>query len=243
MDQSELMKDLQQYIEVRARQIAEDVYKTQGTQFGVSTTPAHLHNNIDSSSLPPLSIEGYSPLPATPGSILDPNFMGHQIVIQGDSSSTYDSPANVMQSVFPIFPIATIYGGGNSTAYTLTGSPIAGATTATLTGAYVGTTGTYATAFQSSEIKNVLFTNGSTALSWTTKLQYSGGGVNISLNGDSAFKGGDATLGTSVIFSAAEALIPEIWFRIDQPATIEKWWGIGFNPLGIYASAIIGLTI
>lgn len=54
--------------------------------------------------------------------------------------------------------------------YTVTVAPVNGATSATLTAAYTQTTGYQYTNFSDGEQRNVLYTNGSTAISWSVAL-------------------------------------------------------------------------
>ncbi len=57
-----------------------------------------------------------------------------------------------------------------SATYTVTVAPVNGATSATLSSAYTQTTGYQYTNFSDGEQRNVLYTNGSTAISWTPAL-------------------------------------------------------------------------
>lgn len=60
----------------------------------------------------------------------------------------------------------------------LTGAPIAGATSATLTSNWVGTTGTYQMGFSDAEVKNVTLTNGAATVTWSGGLT-NGVSVNV----------------------------------------------------------------
>lgn len=233
---SKIDASLLEIIQQEAKKAAQNVYATEGTRYGVADVPTHTHNNIDTGSVPASSVTGFVPLPAQLGDMLSPDTLGSQVVVQGNTTKSYGNNTAVGQATFPIYPVPIIYGGGSSTAYTLTGTPAAGATSATLTAPYAGTTGTYATAFSSTEIKNVNFTNGSANISWSSGLELPGGGTGISLNGASVFQGGDAPLGTMVIFSAELSLTPQLWIRVDQGAVAAKWWGIDFT------TGIWGLT-
>lgn len=227
---------LLEVIRQEATKAAEKVYASKGTQYGVANVPTHVHNGVDSVSIPPTSIDNFATLPSGLSGVLSRVALGTQVVTQGNTKSGFGAVTNVIQSVFAEMPLVIISGGGNSTPYTLTGTRPAGSTTATLTGNFVGTTGTYATSFFSTEVKQVRFTNGSAAINWSTPLQYSTAGTGISVNGDSTFNGGDAVLGTVVMFCAEESLTPQLWVRARNNTGDEKWWAINFD------GGIIGLT-
>ena len=228
---------LLEIVQIEANKAAEQVYAKKGTMFGVATIPTHEHTGVDSLPVSSQNVSGFIALPANSGDVVNPTTLGNQIVTQGDTRRGYGVFATVSQAVFPVYPVVIIGGGGSSdTSYSMTGIRPAGSTTGTLTVNFTGTSGTYATAFVSTEIKNVTFTNGSTSISWDTPLVYSSGGTGLSINGDSTFQGGDAPLGTMIIFVSELSLYPQIWVRANNGAGVEKWWGITMT------DGIIGFT-
>ncbi len=99
----------------------------------------------------------------------------------GNSSSTNatrgkqwinDEHRYLLQKYFDnVFSVTLATVGGGS--YTLTGSLSAGGVTATLTASWTLTTGYQLVNFSSGEQRNVLFTNGSTGISWAQQLTQS----------------------------------------------------------------------
>lgn len=219
-------------IQIESKKAATQVYEEKGTRWGVAETPTHTHNSVDSVGVPAASVAGFLPLPAQTGDILAPSTLGNQVVIQGNTTRGYGVFTTVGQPSFPIYPVPIISGGGSSTPFTLTGSPSAGAVSATLTAPYGGTTGTYSTSFSTTEVKPVRFTNGSASITWPSGLVYAAGTA-ITLQGDSSFHGGNAPLGTVVIFSAELSVYPQLWVRVDNGAFNEKWWGIDLDGYSI----------
>jgi hypothetical protein len=93
-----------------------------------------------------------------------------------DSAGTYDLGS-------PAFPFRNIYGtvtsATSATSRTLTGIPAIAATSATLSSAWTGTTLTRIAMFTNGDVRLVNFTNGSTAISWSTGLSAAAGSNTI----------------------------------------------------------------
>lgn len=106
---------LLEIIQQEAKKAAEDVYNSKGTLFNVAQVPAHAHNNIDSKSIPPTSVDGFVPLPATSGGVVSPTTLGNQGVGQGSINVGYGYLATGTQASFVSFPVTTIYGHGVGT--------------------------------------------------------------------------------------------------------------------------------
>jgi hypothetical protein len=49
-----------------AQKVANDVYNSKGTQYGVPVTPVHTHNNIDSPALDPKFFLGFPVISSAP---------------------------------------------------------------------------------------------------------------------------------------------------------------------------------
>lgn len=88
-----------------------------------------------------------------------------------------DSPNVPATNVTGFLPLSAIDGGvldprilGVLTAETLTGTVAQGATSATLSSGWSGTTGTYVVYFSNGDKRNVLFTNSSTSITWSPGL-------------------------------------------------------------------------
>jgi hypothetical protein len=229
--------ELQPFIQKDIRDLATQIYEemAQKQKFNVSQVPLHRHNGKDAPYIPALNVEGFVPLPSSQNGVVNQNLLQGQIATQGDSTLTFSLRTTSNQQVFPIYPIVIISGGGSSTVLELTGGVSPGDVDATLNAPFGGTSGTYATAFDSTEIKLVTYVNGSADITWETPLLYAAG-VDISLNGDSTFNGGEAPLGTMVIFCAELSMLPQIWIRANNGAGVEKWWGLTMD------TGIIGFT-
>jgi len=91
-----------------------------------------------------------------------------QAVASG-KSLVNDQHRYLLQRYFDNERTVTISTVGSAT-YTVTVAPVNGATSATLTAPYTKTTGYQYTNFSDGEQRNVLYTNGSTAISWTNAL-------------------------------------------------------------------------
>ncbi len=166
---------------------------TNAQQFGVSQVALHTHNGIDSpvikspitSYMGQVSINGSAgPIFPTGWQVVSPSvgiyIITHNLGITDKNytifassldpgrvyrvaNATNDNYSNVVEIHWDTVQIgfATI---------TFTGSVSSGATSATLTTAWVGRTSDYFVIFSTGEIRAVLFTDGSTAVSWTPAL-------------------------------------------------------------------------
>lgn len=104
--------------EDQIRKIASEVYFELGTQYGVASIPTHSHNNIDTNSIPALSVNGFQalsgkngPSVATSG-VLSPKALGNQGVAQGSTLIGYGYLATGKIAQFITFPVPIIYGHG-----------------------------------------------------------------------------------------------------------------------------------
>ncbi len=109
----------------------------------------------------------------------------------------------------------------------MTGSPLAGATSATLTAPWGGATATYSVQFGGSQVRNVNFTAASTAITWTPGLDINTGSTGATVTAGSRFNGGDAPYGTVILFRNDDDNIMQIWVR-SEPTTVNAAW-FGFN--------------
>lgn len=230
---------LEQYEEIQPliqKEIAsefEKLYKQYATKYGVSSTPLHRHNNIDSPAIGDASITNFVQLPATavtpaygPGAastgtpgVANEELLGLQ-VIDNPAEAGFGNPSNVW-----VMPIPIIHGFGTTTNITFTSGRSAGATSGTLTGAWGGASGSYAVRFSSGEIRYVSLSNGSTGASWSPGLTFaSTAGVVVVAN--AAFKGGEAPLGSMVMFVNPSNLSQQLWVRADVDGYTERWWGV-----------------
>ncbi len=90
-------------------------------------------------------------------------------VVATGKSLVNDQHRYLLQKYFDNERTVTLSTVGSAT-YTVTAAPVNGATSATLSTAYTQTTGYQYTNFSDGEQRNVLYTNGSTAISWSTAL-------------------------------------------------------------------------
>ena len=215
MDKETIQKMIQDGIEA---------YMTR-KQFTISNLPNHEHNGTDTKKIQAINVGGFLPLPGTQGGVVDPKVLGDEIVIQGETRNGYGTFSTGNKVQFPIYSIPVIMGGGNTTNETLTGVVAAGATSATLTGAYANPTDIIPTVFSSGEMADVQYTNGSAAISWPAPLTYAAT-ADIVIVGDAVFKGGEAPYGSAIIFSAFDNLYPILYFRVPMEGLIEKWFGV-----------------
>jgi hypothetical protein len=187
-------------------------------QYTVPQVPDHHHNNSDSSILGGEAVDQFQILPAITGGVANSLVLNRQTinsaVVTGLSTTIYEAP----------FPV--IYGSGTTTAITMTGTPGISAVSATLTGAWGGASGSFATQFASGEVRNVTYSNGSTALSWTPGLLISSGSTGATLTGGARFNGGDAPYGTIIIFRNDDNGVHQIWFKSQVGAVNATWFGI-----------------
>lgn len=228
----EQFAELQPFIQKEIESQFEALYKQYATKYGVASVPLHKHNGLDAPIIPPESFEMVSFLPAgnqsdvnvvqnTGPGVANESVLGNQII---------DNPVGVGRgnpSKVPTVPLPIIYGQGTTTAITFTGTPSIGATSATLTGAWGGATGTFAITFGSTEIRNVSFTNASTAVTWVEPLKTGAVTTGATVIADSNFKGGDAPFGTQIVFRNDNDGIYQLWVKTDE-ATVAGTW-LGFN--------------
>lgn len=95
-----------------AQEVAEQVYQTYGSRWGVNQTPAHYHTPADSNTIPPTSVDGFVPLPASTGGVVNASTLGNQIVTQGNSTRGYGKFTTVSQATFPVYPLVIVNGNG-----------------------------------------------------------------------------------------------------------------------------------
>ena len=188
-------------------------------QYSVTRVPVHTHNNLDAPNLPQLSVNGFEVLPGTPNGVANPKLLNGQALTLGDAivSTVAQEYANIYS-----YPLPVVYGYGTTDTLTLTGVVSAGAVSATLTGAYGGTTGQYAVQFDSDEVRIATLTASSTAIVWTPALT-TGAGVNVTQINNARFHGGEAVSGTALIFRNDDDGILQLWVRTD-PGTFTNAW-------------------
>lgn len=203
----------------------------QKAQYGVTRVPVHIHNNIDAPNIPQYSITGFVPLPGIDNSIASPTLLNGQALVFGDTafSTPYINYANIFT-----YPLPIIYGYGTTSSLTLTGTPISGATSATLTGAWGGVTGNYGIQFNSTEVRIAILTNGSTAITWSPGLSTGAGSSTITLIGNARFKGGNAPYGTVIIFRNDDDGILQLWVRSQPGIITEAWAGVDLGGTGLF---------
>jgi len=208
----------------------------QSKQYNLSKITNHEHNGTDSNKISAINVQGFEPLPANKGGVVNPLVLGDETVIQGNSRNGYGVFNTVNKVQFPIYPIPNIMGGGSQANYTVTGAISAGATGATLgvpgaTGPsglepYPNPTDTIPTIFSTGELADVTYTFNSSRISWPAPAIY-GGTTTITQVGDSVFKGGEAVYGTMLAFSSGpDSLTPTLWVRVPVEGTEAKWFGV-----------------
>lgn len=189
MEKEEIIQLIQQQIQA----------EKQNSQYGVSRVPVHTHNNIDSPNLQQHSIVGFQTLPSALGTVEAPD--GSMTLVQGVANPallngqalTFGDQTvgtegfNSYTSMY-VYPLPVIYGYGTTSSdtlftasKTLTGTPIAGATTATMTTLWGSATGQYWGTFTSGESRLITFTNASANISWTTGLVAGAGGTGLAI--------------------------------------------------------------
>lgn len=231
---------LEQYAEIEAlvKKTAEDtarqVYNEMATKYGVAKTPLHRHNGADSPTIGDGSITNFIQLPATqntpaygngaastgtPG-VANETLLGQQ-VIDNPAQAGFGNPANVW-----VMPIPIIHGFGVETSIAFTANRNAGATSGTLTAPWGGASGSYAVRFGlANEIRYVTLTNGATTASWSPALAFNEG-TSAEVVGDASFKGGEAPLGTTILFVNGANLSQQLWIRADVDGYTDRWWGV-----------------
>lgn len=126
-------------------------------------------------SITPSIISGTTPIPSDA-----PKGVPVVFYTVGDGSlPTYILPNTVYylsytNSTYSVYPTSTVT---PTTALTLSGSILAGATSATLNTNFTGVTGNYSTTFNNAnlDVRSVLYTNGSSAISWSVGLTQNAG--------------------------------------------------------------------
>lgn len=194
----------------------------QAAQYGVTRVPVHTHNNIDSPNINQTSITGFTALDGIAGGVANSKLLNGQILAFGDRV-TGNKPTSIYSNVYN-YALPVVYGYGTTSAgLTMTGSPIAGATTATLTGAFGDPTQSTAVQFVNGEIRIANFTNGSTAVTWSGPLQFASGGTALSVINNARFHGGTAPSGTVLIFRNDDDGVLQLWSRTQTDLFIESW--------------------
>lgn len=219
--------NLLEIIQQEATKAAKAVYADKGTMFGVADTPTHSHNNVDSTQLPFLNT-----IPSVGSGVLSPT----QLIGVGNGSSSQvqsvffantSTPSinNLLSLAVPI-----IGGFGTTSPLTTTTAPLAGAVSATLTGNFGGTTSIINTLFGDGEMRKVQYTAGSTAITWSGGLTFNTLSTTITLTAASRFQGGDAPLGTLIIFTNPDDGLKQLWFRADvEGDLVNQWFGFDFT--------------
>ena len=215
--------------EDQIRAIAADVYFQLGTQYGVSSTPAHSHNNIDTNQIPSMSNIPNSGNGVLGKSQLTGTVNGASSVTQTVYSASSSTPSVTNLLTVPI-PVIGGFGTTDAT-WAMTAGAAAGATSATLTTNWTGATSIQATQFDNGEIRKVQFTNGAKTMTWVTPLVFSTVTAGLLVLANARFHGGEAPLGTAVIFVNTDDGLYQLWVRADltggTPNLIDKW--IGFT--------------
>lgn len=225
--ESKISAELLEVIQQEATKAAEKVYASKGTQYGIASVPTHTHNGVDSNLVPITSIEAIEVLPAIANGVVSPTVLGLGQVVDNPAESGLGNPATI-----PILAIPVIYGQGTTTAMTMTGAPGAGDTSATLTGNWGGSSGSFAVQFGSGEVRNVNFISGNTALTWTPALVWASGSANAVQIANSRFKGGEAPFGTVIGFRNDSDGIHQLWVKMEEGTTAGTW--IGFDATQIF---------
>lgn len=212
MDENEVRQIVQEEIEKAAQQ----------AQYGVSRVPVHTHNNIDSPNLNQPSITGFTALDGIAGGVANPDLLNGQALVFGDR--VVGSKPNISYTNIYNYALPVVYGYGTTSAgLTMTGSPVAGATTATLTGAFGDPTQFTAVQFINGEIRIAKLTSASTAVVWTGPLQFNSGGTALAVINNARFHGGTAPSGTALIFRNDDDGVLQLWTRTQPDVFIESW--------------------
>lgn len=209
--------------------IQEEIRKSQQqAQYSVSKTPVHTHNNIDSPNVPAENVIGFQPLPGVGMGVVSPDWLNGQSVNNlPETTATFDFPKVIA------YPLAVIYGYGTTSEEEVTAGISAGATSATLTGAWGGATVRTAVQFDSGEVRIVLFTNGSTAISWTPALILAAG-TTLTLINNARFHGGDAPDGTTILFRNDDDGIWQLWTKTVPGVLLFSWAGVELGGTGLF---------
>lgn len=223
---------MEKYAEIQAMVRKEietmfnDLYDKRATQFGVSKTPFHTHNNVDSPILPASSLQPFSPIPANEGGAASPYILGGQFINNSEQASNLNLVGKSNSSLIYVDSIPVIYGTGSATSITFTSTRPSGSTSGTLTAPWGGTSGDHTIKFQNGEIRNGTLSNGSTSVSWSPGLTSSALASPSAVVDDALFKGGDAPVGTMLVFANDTSLTQELWVRINVDGYTDKWWGV-----------------
>lgn len=216
-------QDKQEIRQMIQQEIASSAQKA---QYSVTRVPVHTHNNIDSPNVPPHSVIGFQTLTGTQGGVANPEVLNQQILAFGDVTNA----GNPQYTNLYQYPLPIIYGDGTTSSDTLTGNLAVGAVSATLTGAYGGSTDIIAVQFNNGEVRSVQFTNGSTALTWAIPLLYVTTSATITLIANARFHGGLAPSGTAVIFRNDADTILQLWVRTEGQTLTEVWSYVDLTP-------------
>jgi hypothetical protein len=210
-------REILDLIQTEAKRIADEVYSDKGTQYGVADVPAHAHTGVDTVLVPASSVDAFLPLPATQNGMASPGILGSQVINDPNQASNINLAGAFNSASIYVNPIPVVYGQGSGL-LVMTGMPLSGATSATLTTAYPYATGTRTTIFTNpnSDSRQVLFTKGSTSITWTPGL--SGNTTSTALgvaDSPTDFAGGDAPVGTMVVFVNQDTGVTELWVRVN----------------------------
>lgn len=209
------MQQIKQMVQTEADAAANRVYQKLGTQFAVPQVPVHEHNGSDSPPIPPTSLTMMDFIPSTPGGVANLAWLGLQVI-----DNPNDNGKNSSQ--IPILTIPVIYGSGTTTSITFTGTPSAGATSATLTAPWGGQS-PLTVYFGSGEVRLVAFSG--TAATWGPALNVGAISSTATIIANARFKGGEAPYGTTIFFRNDDDNIYQLWFRSKTNTVLATWWG------------------
>lgn len=217
----------------------KSLYDTEATRYGVASVPLHKHNGADAPTIGDGSINNFAALPANNPAAPQSEGVTSQVPVPGVASlaslglqvidnpaeSGFGNPANVW-----VMPLPIVHGFGTTTNLTLTANRVVGAVSGTLTGVFGGTSGTYTTRFSTGEQRNVNYTNGSAAITWTPGLSFATSSTAIVIVANARFKGGEAPLGSMLMFVNPDDGLRQIWFRADiDGEPVDRWYGMDFT--------------
>lgn len=216
--------------EARIREIIRQELASQqrDAQYGVSRVPVHTHNGLDSPAISAHDVTGFQTLPGTGQGVVSTSLLNGQNYL-GPPTTTTLNPSRVVQ-----YPLLVIYGSGTTSSDNLTATPSAGATSATLTGAWGGSTGLRGVQFGSDEVRNVQFSNGSTSITWSPPLEIGAVSSTISIIANARFKGGDAPDGTMVLFRNDDDGVLQFWVRSQGGVIPDAWAGVELGGAGLF---------
>lgn len=187
--------NIQPLVQKDAEDIARKVYTEMSAQFSVPTTSYHIHNNVDSPTLPGSSLIPFQAISSANGGVMgyvlsngqeysymgktytqpvySPIYFAPLTIIQGivggaDSFIGGNAPLGTLMAFFTAETFFELWLRIDATQnVTLTGGLAGGATSATLDAAWPSPTAVQSTTFSNGNVRNVQFTFGSTAITWS----------------------------------------------------------------------------